>query len=397
MATVRQGNPLRRDKTPLPLSRKRRVGASPTDNPEPPFDGRVETPNDPLRIVTLGGGTGLSTVLHGLKRFAAGWAEPGGQGPLVDLAAVVTVSDDGGSSGKLRRTFDILAPGDIRNCLVALAEDEALLSRLFQYRFGMGKGLEGHSFGNLFLTALTEVTGDFHQAIQLSSEVLAIRGRIFPSTLENVSLEAQLESGRSVRGETRISSAQARIRRVQLEPRHCPPLAETLTAIGEADLITLGPGSLYTSVVPNLLVDGIPEAIAASKALKVYISNLMWQPGETDGYTASDHLRALLEHARLPIVDCIVLNSGKIPSSIKKRYQKEHAWPVEDDHTALEEMGVDVLLEDLLAADTVVRHDSALLANLLVRLARKSRLRRAESPVRGPQAVKGSRTVQAGS
>ena len=345
--------------------------------------------------MTLGGGTGLSTLLHGLKRFAAGWADPGGDGPLVDLAAVVTVSDDGGSSGKLRRTFDILAPGDIRNCMVALAEDEALLSRLFQYRFRMGKGLEGHSFGNLFLTALTEVTGDFHQAIQLSSEVLAIRGRIFPSTLENVRLKAQLDGGRLVRGESRISNTQARIQRVQLEPRHCPPLPETLAAIAEADLITLGPGSLYTSVVPNLLVNGIPEAIAASKALKVYIANLMWQPGETDGHTASDHLRALVEHAGQPIVDCVVLNSDKIPSSVVKRYQKQQAWPVKCDRSALDAMGVEVLLEDLLAAGTVVRHDSALLAGLLIRLARKSRLHRAGAPARGPQAVIGPADGQA--
>ena len=392
MATARVGNPPRRRKTPLSFSSKNRDGASRARNQERSFHPKIETLHDPLRIVALGGGTGLSTVLHGLKRFAAGWADPGGDGPLVDLAAVVTVSDDGGSSGKLRRTFDILAPGDIRNCMVALAEDEALLSRLFQYRFRMGKGLEGHSFGNLFLTALTEVTGDFHQAIQLSSEVLAIRGRIFPSTLENVRLEAQLESGRSVRGESRISSTQARIQRVQLEPRHCPPLPETLTAIAEADLITLGPGSLYTSVVPNLLVDGIPDAIAASKALKVYIANLMWQPGETDGHTASDHLRALLEHAGQPIVDCIVLNSGKVPSSVLKRYEKRRTWPVEDDRAALGAMGVEVFLEDLLATGTVVRHDSALLADLLIRLARESRLRGAGATARGPQEMDGSET-----
>ena len=385
MAAARKGNPRRRHTTSL--SSQRRVGASGANSVQRPSDSRVETPENPLRIVTLGGGTGLSTLLHGLKRFASGWADPGEDGPLVDLAAVVTVSDDGGSSGKLRRAFDILAPGDIRNCLVALAEDETLLSKLFQYRFQDGKGLEGHSFGNLFLTALTEVTGDFHQAIQLSSEVLAIRGRIFPSTLENVRLEAQLESGRSVRGESRISSAQARIRRVRLQPRRCPPLPETLAAIAEADLITLGPGSLYTSVIPNLLVDGIPDAIEASKALKVCIGNLMWQPGETDGYTASDHLRAVLEHSGRPIVDCILLNSGKIPSSVLKRYRKQHAWPVEDDCTELEGMGVDVISEDLLAAGAVVRHDSGRLADLLVRLARLSRSR----------AVKGSCTMQAGS
>ena len=385
MAAMRKWNPRRRNATSP--SNQRRVGASGANSVQRPSDSRVETAENPLRIVTLGGGTGLSTLLHGLKRFASGWADPREDGPLVDLAAVVTVSDDGGSSGKLRRAFDILAPGDIRNCMVALAEDEALLSKLFRYRFQGGKGLKGHSFGNLFLTALTEVTGDFHQAIQLSSEVLAIRGRIFPSTLENVRLEAQLESGRSVRGESRISSAQARIRRVQLQPRRCPPLPETLTAIAGADLITLGPGSLYTSVIPNLLVDGIPDAIEASKALKVYITNLMWQPGETDGYTASDHLRAVLEHSGSPIVDCILLNSRKVPAAVLKRYRKQHAWPVEDDRTELEEIGVDVISEDLLAAGAVVRHDSGRLADLLVRLARLSRSR----------GVRGSRTMQAGS
>ena len=191
----------------------------------------------------------------------------------------MTVSDDGGSSGRLRRAFDILAPGDVRNCMVALAEDQALLSRLFQYRFSNGKGLEGHSFGNLFLTALTNVTGDFHQAIQLSSEVLAIRGRIFPSTLTNVRLEAQLESGRSRTGETRISGSPERIKSIRLKPRRCPPLPESLEAIRRADAITLGPGSLYTSVIPNLLVDGVAEAISRSSAVKIAPQPIALQAG----------------------------------------------------------------------------------------------------------------------
>ena len=237
----------------------------------------ITQPAKPLRIVALGGGTGLSAVLQGLKRYSPPWGEPLHSEPAVDITAVVTVSDDGGSSGKLRRAFDMLAPGDIRNCMVALAEDETLLSRLFQYRFTNGTGLDGHSFGNLFLTALTEVTGDFHQAIQLSSEVLAIRGRIFPSTLENVRLQAELETGRRIQGETRISRVAGRIRKVRLRPRRCPPLPETLAALAEADLITLGPGSLYTSVIPNLLVEGIPAAIERSGAPVVYISR--WVSG----------------------------------------------------------------------------------------------------------------------
>src|SRR5579884_4137934 len=204
---------------------------------------------DPLRIVAIGGGTGLSTLLHGLKAYTP---------QEVEITAVVTVTDDGGSSGRLRRDFDVLPPGDIRNCMVALSEDEALLSRLFQYRFGGGHGLKGHSFGNLFLTALTHLTGDFPLAVRTSSEILAIRGRIFPATSSNVTLTSELTSGAVVRGETRISRSRSRIRRIQLEPEVCTPLPETLDAINEADLITFGPGSLFTSIVPNVLVHGVP-------------------------------------------------------------------------------------------------------------------------------------------
>src|SRR5579864_8695761 len=223
---------------------------------------------EPLRIVAIGGGTGLSTFLHGLKRYAQHPRE-------VEITAVVTVTDDGGSSGRLRREFDVLPPGDIRNCMVALAPDENLLTRLFQYRFSSGRGLKGHSFGNLFLTAMTDLTGDFSRAVKMSAEVLPVLGRIYPSTAANVVLEATLANGRKVSGETRISCSTSRIERVALRPRKPKPLAETLDAIAHADLITLGPGSLFTSVIPNLLVAGIAEAIAASPALKVYFVNLM--------------------------------------------------------------------------------------------------------------------------
>ncbi len=239
-----------------------------------------------MRIVALGGGTGLSTLLRGLKEHVSRrgdrWGRRRGEMKhpksarrIADLAAIVTVTDDGGSSGRLRREYRILPPGDIRNCMVALSADEALLGRLFQYRFHAGRGLRGHSFGNLFLTALTHITGDFNEAVRLSGEVLAIRGRIFPSTIDNVNLEAVLENGGRVLGETRISQSKSRIQRVSLVPRRVRPLPETLEAIARADLILLGPGSLYTSVLPNLLIPQITEAIAKSHATRVYIANLM--------------------------------------------------------------------------------------------------------------------------
>ncbi len=327
----------------------------------------------------MGGGTGLSTVLAGLKRFYP--AEGSGarpRSPVVDLAAIVTVSDDGGSSGRLRREFDILAPGDIRNCMVALAEDEALLSRLFQHRFSSGQGLAGHSFGNLFLTALTAVSGDFQQAVQLSSEVLAIRGRIFPSTLTNVELEARLEGGRSVKGESRITESRGAVKSIRLKPRRCVPLPESLAAIAEADLITIGPGSLYTSVIPNLLVEGIPEAIMGSRALKVYVCNLMWQPGETEHYSAADHVRAIYNHAPGLTFDYAVVSANRIPAALRRRYARENALPVEVDTRELEDLGVKVLSEKLTAKGAVVRHDPDLVADLLVRLARSNRKAKGE-------------------
>src|SRR5271156_2002839 len=231
--------------------------------------------NIPLRIVSIGGGNGLSTLLRGLKRYAKAGEN------VLDITAIVTVTDDGGSSGRLRRDFDVLPPGDIRSCMAALSADESLLTRLFQYRFASGRGLKGHSFGNLFLTAMTHLTGDFSQAVKFSAEVLAVLGHIFPSTAANVVLEATLANGSKVQGETRISRSKFPIKRVELRPRRPKPLKETIEAIANADLITFGPGSLYTSVIPNLLVDGIPQAIASSPALKAYFVNLMSQPGET--------------------------------------------------------------------------------------------------------------------
>lgn len=330
---------------------------------------------DPIRIVALGGGTGLSALLRGLRDVSAD-LERSGAAPPLDLAAIVTVSDDGGSSGRLRRDFDILAPGDIRNCLVALAEDEALLGKLFQHRFRSGKGLEGHNFGNLFLTALTEVTGDFHQAVKLSSEVLAIRGRIFPSTLVNIKLEAEMRSGRSMLGETRITGSRDGIKHVRLRPRECEPVPEALEAIADADLITLGPGSLYTSIIPNLLVQGVSEAIRNSSAKTVYVCNMMWEPGETEGYSASDHLRAVVEHSGEGLADYVVINEAAAPPGALERYAETHSYPVANDADRVEEMGARVIGANLLAEGETVRHDPAKLARLLVELGWRSRLER---------------------
>jgi uncharacterized cofD-like protein len=332
---------------------------------------RERISSDPLRIVAIGGGTGLSTLLHGLKQVILNREATAAQD--IALTAVVTVTDDGGSSGRLRREFDVLPPGDIRNCMVAMSEDEALLSRLFQYRFESGRGLKGHSFGNLFLTALNHLTGDFASAVQLSSEVLASCGRIFPSTAANVTLEAELDGGRIVRGETRISRSTRRIRRIRLGPGPCEPLPQTLEAIAEADLITFGPGSLFTSIVPNVLVRGIPEAIAASPALKAYFVNLMWQPGETMNFSASDHVAAIHEHAGRRLIDVAILNSRPLTPAVLERYAAKKALPVEHDVARLVEMGVKVMKVDLAEESDKLRHDPAAAADVAISLATRAR------------------------
>jgi uncharacterized cofD-like protein len=332
-----------------------------------------DDPQSPLRIVAIGGGTGLSTLLKGLKRYTWNHAVPGR--PVVEITAVVTVTDDGGSSGRLRREFDMLPPGDIRNCMAALAEDEALLTRLFQFRFSAGRGLKGHNFGNLFLAVLSQITGDFSQAVRLSSEVLAIAGRIFPSTSANVSLRAILANGEVLDGETRISRSNSPIRAIRLIPPRCNPLPETLEAIRRADLITLGPGSLYTSLIPNLLVRGIAPAIEKSQALKACILNLMGQPGETIGLTASAHLRAIHRHARRPLIDFAIVNDEPFDPELLRRYARYHAGPVDLDLPAIRELGVQVISRPLLAQGAMIRHDPDRLAAVAVDLARKARRR----------------------
>lgn len=338
--------------------------------------------DSPLRIVVVGGGTGISALLQGLKHYARpAWMReaPDPAAPRVDVAALVTVTDDGGSSGRLRRDFDVLPPGDIRNCMVALSEDEALLSRLFQYRFQSGRGLKGHNFGNLFLTVLWHVMGDFAAAVRISSEVLNIAGRIFPATAENVALEAVLEDGSIVVGETRISRSRGRIRSIRLRPRRCRPLPDVLTAIAEADLITLGPGSLFTSVVPNLLVQGISAAIRRSPAVKAYFVNLMWQPGETCDFTASDHVRAVERHARGKLLDYVVVNTRPVPRQLLRRYARQQALPVENDMDRLLKMGVRVIGANLVQPSAKVRHDPDAIAAVAVGLAREGRRRREEA------------------
>jgi len=327
-----------------------------------------------MRVVAIGGGTGLSTLLRGLKPHVA---PPGSLGvpprsPAVTrLTAIVTVTDEGGSSGRLRREFGMLPPGDIRNCLVALAEDEQLLTRLFAYRFSGGRGLAGHSFGNLFLAALTHLTRDFSKAVRTSSEVLAIRGEIYPSTLSDVRLKARLVDGRILHGESRINQTPKRIRRLYLVPSGARALPEALAAIDEADLITLGPGSLYTSLLPNLLVHGIAAHIARASCPKLFIVNLMTQPGETRDFTAADHLRALQEHAQgLNLFDYIVLSNQRLSPALIKRYAAEGAAPVVNDLDGVRELGVTPITAPLLGADHVARHDPARLARLLFRIAR---------------------------
>ncbi len=309
------------------------------------------------RVVAVGGGTGLPATLRGLKNYTA------------NIAAIVTVADDGGSSGRLRTQYGILPPGDIRNCLIALADIEPLMERLFQYRFTSGEGLAGHPFGNLFLLAMTETTGDFYQAVKAASEVLAVRGRVLPSTLDQVVLRAELADGRMVSGESAIGKAGSPIRRVFLDPAvpegGIRPLDDVLAAIAEAELIVLGPGSLYTSIMPNLLVPGVADAIRRSPALKIYVCNIMTEPGETDGFKVSDHMKALIEHGGSGLFDVCLVNTRQVPERLRSRYREEGAEPVVLDPAAYR-MGVQVVARDLIRVEgDYVRHDPEKLAQAI--------------------------------
>jgi len=351
-----------------------------------------------LNLVALGGGTGLSALLAGLKEYVGDSVardinsiEPRFSAFINSLTAIVTVSDDGGSSGRLREEFQMLPPGDIRNCMVALSEDEQLMSRLFRYRF-KGKGeLRDHSFGNLFLTALTAVTGDFLEAVKVSSEVLAIKGRILPATMSDVGLIAELVDGTIVQGETRISKSKSQIKKIRLEPEEVFPLNEGIDAIAEADMITLGPGSLFTSIVPNLLVKGIPEAVSESKAVKVCISNIMTQPGETTGFSVRDHVSVIFDYAPQLSIDYVIINSTPIPESLRRNYEADGASQIGLDLCGAEKQRVitnpyngsntQVICTDLLEVRTiqiegedreVIRHDPHKLSRALLALSSRN-------------------------
>lgn len=307
-------------------------------------------------IVVIGGGTGLSTLLQGIKNITT------------NTTAIVTVADDGGSSGRLRTEFDTLPPGDIRNCLVALADAQPLMRELFQYRFKGESELKGHNFGNLFITALSQITGDFERAIKESSKVLAIKGRVVPATLEKVKLVAEHIDGSKTIGESEIPKAKVRIRKVYLQPQTCKPSYEAIEAIENADAIVFGPGSLYTSVIPNLLVPGILSTILNSPAVKIYVCNIMTQSGETDNYTASDHVKAIVEHTSPSLFQYCILNASFIPDYLLQRYKEEYAYPVEPDEAVIENMGYKCIMRDLASLGDVVRHDPTKLANLILEL-----------------------------
>lgn len=329
--------------------------------------------NRGLNLVAIGGGTGLSTLLAGLKCLV-GEAPPDDMW-IAKLSAIVTVSDDGGSSGRLREELQMLPPGDIRNCMIALSEDSTLLSRLFRHRFrGQGE-LGGHSFGNLFLAALTEVTGDFTEAVRLSSEVLASKGHIFPATISDVRLVAELADGSVVRGETQISASLAPIHRLRLEPEQCLPLPEALQAIRAADVITVGPGSLYTSILPNLLVARVAAAIGESSATKIFICNLMTQPGETDNYTARQHLETVNSYAPEIRFDFVIVNDRRITNEQQQRYALEGAQQIgigDDAIDSVLDQSTRVVRTNLLEDNEKVRHDSALLARVVLACRQKA-------------------------
>lgn len=316
------------------------------------------------KIVAIGGGTGLSHLLFSLKQYSS------------NITAVVTVADSGGSSGRLREEFNIVAPGDIRNCLVALADAPALMGELFQFRFSKDSELKGHNFGNLFLTAMVQLTnGDFELAVKETSKVLAIRGKVVPSTVSNLHLVAEYEDGTKTEGEARIPNPKSRIKHLTLTDKDAEPTKDALDAIAEADVIILGPGSLYTSVIPNLIIKGMSEAIAQSNAFKIYVCNVMTQHGETDGYSASEHLRALVEHSHPRVVDACLINNAEPPvDGLLNRYKGEESFPVKADVDNIRGLGYRVVATDLLGLTNYVRHDSAKLNKALIKLIESNRV-----------------------
>lgn len=317
------------------------------------------------KVVAVGGGTGLSMLLKGLKRVTN------------NITAIVTVGDDGGSSGRLREEMGVLPPGDIRNCIAALADDEDLVTKLFQYRFKTGEGLEGHSFGNLFLTALCSITGDMVSAVRASSNVLSIRGRVLPSTLDDMKLVAEMEDGRIIRGESNIPEAKGKIKRLFTDPENCRPLDDAITAIKEAELIILGPGSLYTSVIPNLLIKEIAKEIANSNAKKIYVCNIMTQPGETDNYSVSNHVNAIIEHAGSQnIIDAVLVNDS-LPDNLAEKYKAANSFPVKLDSENIKKTGAKIVSKKLIEdnKDGLVRHSSNRVARAIYYWYRKGKVK----------------------
>ncbi len=326
-----------------------------------------------LRVVALGGGTGLSTLLRGLRRHVVAPGSDPGHSEIADLAAVVTVTDDGGSSGRLRRGFNMLPPGDLRNCMVALSQEEDLLVKLFSHRFQGGGHLKGHNLGNLFVAALTEVTGDFALAIQLASKILATRGSIYPATTANTTLVAHMDDGSVVRGETKITASKRRIVELTLDPPDPVPLPETLHAIHQADLITVGPGSLYTSLVTNLLVGGVSAALAKARGLRVYVSNLMTQANESVGLTAAEHIERIYDHTRVPIFDYAIVNTAPFSRETLERYAAEGAAPIVPDIEKIEALGIRCIAGDFASEENVVRHAADRVAEALLELGKMAR------------------------
>jgi uncharacterized cofD-like protein len=320
-----------------------------------------------LRVVAIGGGTGLSTMLRGLRKHVAAPGAPteGTPALISDLAAVVSVTDDGGSSGRLRQDFNMLPPGDLRNCMVALSEEEDLLAQLFRHRFRGGGALQDHSLGNLFVAALTEITGDFALAVELASKVLATRGRIYPVTTANATLVARMEDGSEVRGETNINASQKQIAELMLDPPDPVPLPETVEAIERADLISIGPGSLYTSLITNLLVRDLSAALVRARGLRVFICNLMTEANESLGLTASEHILRIYEHTRAPIFDYALVNAAPFSPETLARYAAEGAEPIIADVERIEALGVHCITGNFASEDGVVRHAGCVTSALL--------------------------------
>lgn len=338
----------------------------------PSMDRHVKTTVKPgLNFVAIGGGNGLSTLLSGLKHFVqAGDTE---KTWIENLSALVAVTDDGGSSGRLRDELNILPPGDIRNCMVALSEDSRTLSRLFRHRFRGEGDLGGHSFGNIFLAALTEMTGDFAEAVKLSCEILASKGHIYPATVSDVRLAAELTDGKVVRGETKIGHVGSMIKRLFLEPADCQPLPDAITAIRDADIITIGPGSLFTSLLPPLLVEGVGDAVAEANAVKIFICNLMTQPGETDGFNARHHLELISEYIPAVKFDFVIMNNRPISEQQMEKYAEEGAEQIglKGSISPQTIQGAEIVYDNLLDEGDMVRHNPERLARTVLSCALK--------------------------